>query len=700
MSRTPFRERLVASCAALLLVSSPVAAVQLKHFVLDTPRALIGAVSHGVAVFPDGSIEPLPTLETLASFDEPLGLALAVTGRDAAFLATGHPARVWRVSGGKKELAAELAADQVTALALDASGRLWAATALPATLQRLDAGSGKAVQVAALAEGNLWSLAWYRGALWAGAGNPGRLMRLDGASLIEVAKVPDRHARCLAVAGDTLLVGTSGKGLVLRLEASGQLGVLYDSQFTEIAALAAAADGTVYAAAVTGDPTMGRPPGKGDGEGTVTTESSATTTPSTDKGPATSEIIRIYPSGAAITVHRFTKQIAGALAWTPGGLVIGTGIEGELWQLVDGVPAMLDDLDVAQVTAVSPDGLWLLTQGPVRLLRRGGPTRGTFTSPALDAGQPAAWGEVNLDGSLPDDASCHISFRSGAAAEPDDTWASWSAPASCASGRATAPPGRYLQWRLELTASARKDPRVGRVVVAYQQLNLPPTIKELTIHDPGEVFLKSPPPGDKIVDLQHPDLTGIFTTLDDNAEESTSPGRRYYRVGTQSVAWKAEDPNGDPLLFDIDIQKAGGRDWWRLREHRETSVLAFDTQALADGTYRIRLTASDAPTNPARPLTTQLLSSYFVIDNTPPVVSVERRGAVWEVVVRDASSPITRVELNRDADRWEALQPADGLLDSREERFSVPVKPGAHTLAIRAVDDHHNRATVAAEETP
>ena len=53
--------------------------------------------------------------------------------------------------------------------------------------------------------------------------------------------MPDRHARCLAVVGEQLWVGTSGKGLVLRWGGNGPVGAVYDSAFTEIAALAQAA---------------------------------------------------------------------------------------------------------------------------------------------------------------------------------------------------------------------------------------------------------------------------------------------------------------------------------------------------------------------------------------------------------------------------------------------------------------------------
>ena len=677
---------------------------QTRRFVLDTPRTLADATANGIAVGADGTLRPLSPLTAVASFDEPLGLALAAGGDGTVYVGTGSPARVYRVRDGKKELIGELAADQITALLLDPGGSLWATTAVPAALYRLAPGAAKLVEVSKLAEGSLWDLAWFRGALVAAAGNPGRLLRLGTKGLELAAEVQDRHARCLAVVNDTLIIGTSGKGRVLRWNGDGPPGVLYDSTFTEIAALAVAPDGVVYAAALTGDPTLGRP-SKDEGEGgptvTVVAGDQSAALPSTEKGTATSEILRILPVGAATTVHRFAKQIAGALAWGDGALVIGTGLEGELWQLVDGAAAQLDTVDAAQVVRLAEGGHCALVQGPVRLLRRSGPAHGTFTSPPLDAAQPARWGEASVQAELPAESRCSIRFRSGATAQPDDSWSAWTAARPCGEGAVAAPLARYLQWKLELAPGPGDGARVNGVTVSYRQVNLPPEIKDLTVHDPGEVFLKSPPSSERIVDVRHPDLSGIFTTLDDDAKDAEGRlGKRYYRVGYQTLSWKVEDANGDPLRFTLDVQQRGGDRWLPVRTDLESVSLALDTQALPDGLYRFRLTASDAVANPGEPSTASTLSSWVVVDNSPPHIVARREGGAWVVTIEDAMSPLTIVEWSRDADAWQQVVPEDGAVDGRRETIRIPAERGAHLLSVRAVDDHHNRAIVALEELP
>ncbi len=685
-----------------LITAAAAQATPTKHFLLDTPQTLSGALAHGVAVSPDGTLSPLPPLASVASFDEPLGLALAVTADGTAYVGTGHPARIWRVKDGTKSLAGEVGADQITALLVDPSGNLWAATAQPAQLLELSAGASAPRVVSTLPEGNIWDLAWYRGGLVAAAGNPGRLLRLGTSGLELAAAVPDAHARCLAVSGDTLIIGTSGRGLVLRWTGAGPVGAVYDSDFTEIAALTVAPDGAIFAAALTGDPTLGaKPSPKADAEVTVTVSTSGETTPKTDKGSATSEILRITPAGAATTVYRFTKQLAGALAWSDGHLVVGTGVEGELWQITEGAAAQLDTVDASQVVRLAGGGTWLLTQGPVRLMHRTGEPRGTFTSPALDAGQPAHWGAVHVRAVPAAGGGCTIRFRSGLTEEPDATWSDWTAAQSCSAERVTAPASRFLQWQVELAPGKDGLPTVESVAVAYRQVNLPPEVADLTVHPPAEIFLQGPPPSDRIVEVEHPDANGIFTVLDENGSGGQSRlGKRYYRVGYRSVSWKADDPNDDPLEFTVEIQPEGASSWWEIRTHLTLVVLGLDTEALADGLYRFRLTASDAPGNPADPALTRRVSSWFTVDNTPPRVTVVRDGTDWLVTVEDALSPVFKVEWNRDAKRWHPLLPEDGMFDTRRETFRIPVEKGGHVLAVRALDDHYNGATAAVKEQP
>ena len=60
--------------------------------------------------------------------------------------------------------------------------------------------------------------------------------------------------------------------------------------------------------------------------------------------------------------------------------------------------------------------------------------------------------------------------------------------------------------------------------------------------------------------------------------------------------------------------------------------------------------------------------------------------------IRDADSPIARVEYALDAQRWQAAFPQDGILDGRQEQFTLRLDAATagRTLVVRATDAMNN----------
>jgi hypothetical protein len=137
------------------------------------------------------------------------------------------------------------------------------------------------------------------------------------------------------------------------------------------------------------------------------------------------------------------------------------------------------------------------------------------------------------------------------------------------------------------------------------------------------------------------------------------------------------------------------------------SEVEWDTVALPEGKYRVRVEASDELANPPETVQKHALESPpVVVDNTPPVFRVltmtQRR---LHARVSDGVGPIVRVELTVDGKiEWRPLAPADGVFDSADEEVDEDVRslvpPGSHIVAVRAFDEAGNGVTQEIESSP
>ena len=184
----------------------------------------------------------------------------------------------------------------------------------------------------------------------------------------------------------------------------------------------------------------------------------------------------------------------------------------------------------------------------------------------------------------------------------------------------------------------------------------------------------------------------------------SGPGRSGSTDGSakRTIVWNADDPNGDKLTFTVSFRAADEKLWKTLKEDVEETRLTWETEAVPDGHYRIRVVATDAPSNPGkRAMTTERISRLVLVDNTRPVVkplAVRRtgRGAVEvTTTATDAASRLVSAAYSVDAKTWQPLNSTDGLLDEKSESFRfrlTDLKPGEHTVTVRVVDQAGNTA--------
>jgi hypothetical protein len=404
---------------------------------------------------------------------------------------------------------------------------------------------------------------------------------------------------------------------------------------------------------------------------------------------------------------------------TSGRLIIATGSQGKIFRL-DGEPpqpTLLAKAAAQQVTALYQDAagrLYYATANPGKLMRIASErsVQGTYVSQVQDARAVASWGLISWRASTPPGSRIEVFTRSGNTEAQDDTWSPWSpAHVDPAGSRITSPNARFLQWRVVLSGKG-ESPVLTSVTGAYLQRNLRPQVQSITVHPPGIVFQRPFTAGE-------PDLAGFEnqTTPDRRLEvAAASPqgsagspplGRRAYQKGMQTLIWRASDENDDDLEFVVQYRREGTTAWTVLRDDLTEPILVWDTTTVPNGTYFVRIVASDAPSNaPALALSGEMVGAAFDIDNTPPriatpVTHLDGQTTVITFEVADDHSTIQMVEYSLDGLRWRGAFPVDGLADSRLERYEIRIDRaiGPRPLSIRASDSMNNGASAQVRPT-
>ncbi len=209
-----------------------------------------------------------------------------------------------------------------------------------------------------------------------------------------------------------------------------------------------------------------------------------------------------------------------------------------------------------------------------------GARKGEYVSAVKDTGRTSRFGAFRWMGDIPSGSEAEFAFRSGESAIPDATWSPWSnwIPAPRAS-KISAPPGRFLQWRLRMSSEGRAVPVIRRTEAAYRNRNAAPEIESFSAMPAAEVLARAASGSSNVFETPAPDEKGIFTGL----EESKAEGgpRRLFRKGFRTLTWKATDRDGDPLVFDVHVRPVNSERWILLRKGIRDNFYAFDTTSLS-----------------------------------------------------------------------------------------------------------------------
>jgi uncharacterized repeat protein (TIGR03803 family) len=683
-----FRALWVAAVAfAGALATRDARAVGTRTFELDTLEKLSGGDLKGVSVGSDGVVRAGWMLGDL-----PLPEGSGTTATCAVELADGSVlvgtgpsggGKVVRIAGDRASVFADTHESAVNALAIDKAGAVFAAT----TSNKIYRVTQGKAEVAVTLEGveSVFALVADRrtGALYAGTGAEGRVMRIEpgGASSV-FFKAEEPFVVSLAVADDgAVYAGTSGRGVLYRIAAAGRATVVYDfrtqdAHSEDVHAIALGQDRVVWAIA-----------NEGAGGSSESTESSSSRRALGGRSaPGPSSAGRTKPGKGSLwrfdaqgrperVMHHDEFHYVSLALDDRGAPFVGTGAEGRVYTVDEAHRvSLVADTDERQIGALHVSGKvhYALGSDPAafhRVLSVGGPDS-VWTSKPLDAGLHARFGHIrfSLTGTL------EVSTRTGDTQTPDGTWSAWSPPV--ATGAAVASPaGRFVQIRARMRDAAAT---ISDVTLPFVTENLRAVVTEVAAHPKG-----SHEPRDK-----------------EGVPASGSEPPKHDAV--LHVTWKVDNPDNDELRYRVQFRREGQSRWLDATTPDDVltkSELDWDTSALPEGKYRVRVDASDELANPPTDTTRFALETAPVlVDNTPPIFKVLAvQGRRLRVEVVDGLGPIVRVEATIDGRVvWRPLPPADGIFDTADESVDtdltplLPPGPGPYLVTVRAYDGAGN----------
>jgi len=697
-------------------------------------------ILHNLSLRSDGLLTLAPASHEVFDPSTAYLWSLAQDSKGNLYAGGGANAKVFRISpNGKGKVFSELDALQVQAVAVDSRDRVYAATAPDGKVYRIAAGGQPEVFFDPHTK-YIWALAFDRsGDLFVAAGDPGGVYRVapDGKGKL-FFPCDETHIRSMALdpRGD-LILGTDPGGLVLRVTPSGEGFVLYQMPRREVTALAIGPDGSIYAAGVGGKtsspggsvstplapppavtPLTVQAPGTPAPAAAQRAPSSSPSMLSSPPGvSAGSDVYRIDSSGNPLKIWTSPQEVVYAIAFDSSGRVLlGTGNKGGIYRLES--PSLYTALLTAPATQVtaflsSSGGRLFAATGNVGKIYEIGPgfeREGTIESDTFDASLFSLWGRLSFEANL-DGGQVSLQTRSGNLDQAGKYWSPWSAPITASDGaRVTSPPSRFVQWKATLKADpSGRSPELESVDLAYLPKNLAPSVEEIEItadnykFPPSASATSSSPATLSLPALGRsasvPSPLFALEASSASANTTATPAMQYAR-GWRGARWLASDPNGDSMIYTVEIRGEKETRWKPLKAKVAEKYFSFDTSAFPDGEYRLRVTACDSPSNPPDDaLSGSLVSDPFIIDNTPPVIT-GLTGAFTNAKLHfrwhaaDALNNVTRAEYSIDGGDWTIAAPVSKLSDSLELDYDLTVdaSPGEHTIAVRVQDDFDNQS--------
>jgi hypothetical protein len=366
------------------------------------------------------------------------------------------------------------------------------------------------------------------------------------------------------------------------------------------------------------------------------------------------------------------------IAWGGDGILAGTNFQGRVLKVKeDRSYEYLLDFNQTNAIGLVMKGtrihaVLLGDPGYVGFVAEQPAEKGTYTSQIFDTKFLSLWGKIHVRSR----GKVSVRTRTANVARNESTFTDWSDSLTGFPSDIKSPKGRFIQFKITLEGP---ESAVEGVSIAYRNENQRPKFQSLRIDyqpflQPGEL-----PP---LVPVQGP-----------------SPKLGMSRSPIKRISWQSQDPDGDVLAFRLYYRPVEAKTWVPLMGGHANPMnnYAWNTETVPDGTYVLRVVASDEKGNlKGEELSEELVSEPVLVDNTKPEVKIgSARGPRITGSASDSTSKVLRLEIQIDGGAWRPIPCKDGLFDTSREDFDVDLSGdklsrGSHTVSVRAFDQEMN----------
>jgi sugar lactone lactonase YvrE len=730
---TMMQRNLILGLATAFSLTGITQAQGTKLWTVDRYDQMERGSADGVAIRNDGRLEAGPSTALVYDTTKSYAWSLASDAAGNGYIGLGGSsagsALVMKVSpDGKATKLFESTELAVQALAIAPDGSVIAVTSPDGKVYKIPAAGGTKTVIfdpstTAEKPKYLWDVALSKnGDVYVAAGAPAVVYRVPAGGKAEVVfKTADQHIRCLLMAPDgTLWAGSDGAGVVYKIDtkvAGAKPFAVYAAPRREITSLAVDPEGNVYAAGVGGRGATPLPPlpvtGNVGVSITFVQPASSTAAGANTLVPEGSDIYRIAKDGTPSRLVQMKDDVVYALSYRKGALLAATGNRGRIYRVDTSMPGRFTDvthLDAAQGMAFAPvkDGMLVATSNSGKLFRLSdAPAKEpTYTSEVFDAQGFSQWGRVETRAGNPQ--LYELWLRSGNVESPLMGWSDWSRVGP--DGSVSVPAGRFAQWKAVLRPGTGEG-SIDAVGLNYLTHNVPPVVDEIVVQPGARMPAGAGAQQNTTVQVAFPQPAGS-PNVSFQQDPSTMPLTAQKDKSAVTARWQAHDDNGDEMMFSVWYRGVGEKNWRLLKDKVSERHLSFDSSLLPDGSYNLKVLASDAPAHTdSDALTGERESAVFVVDTTPPVPSALTATLASQKIhatleAHDATSPIAHAEYSVDAGPWQYLEPVGKVSDSLTERYDFTVDvPAAtapvadakeHVIAVRVYDRYENMSAVKA----